>query len=82
MIDLAIGQKANPIPMEHAVAAHPEVRDALMMPTGKHVRDHYTLSVGLLVEMKSIESISDEKCEELIKSDMGASRESKSELSC
>jgi acyl-coenzyme A synthetase/AMP-(fatty) acid ligase len=57
MIDLASGT-INPTSMDHAISAHPEVRDGLMVPVGKYSREHFASKTGLLVEMKATEPLS------------------------
>lgn len=64
MIDLASGI-INPTYMNHAISAHPEVREGLMVPVGKYAEGHLASDTGLLVEMKATEPLSAEKREEV-----------------
>jgi acyl-CoA synthetase (AMP-forming)/AMP-acid ligase II len=65
MINLASGT-INPTHMDHAIAAHPEVRDALMVPVGKYARERFAANTGLLVELKATEPLSTEKRKDII----------------
>lgn len=51
MINLQSGT-INPTHMDHAVAAHPKIRDALMVPVGKFATERFACHTGLLIELK------------------------------
>ncbi|KAF4627987.1 hypothetical protein G7Y89_g10168 [Cudoniella acicularis] len=65
MINLASGT-INPTHMDHAIAAHPKVRDGLMVPVGKYARERFASKTGLLVEVKEAEILSEEDREKFV----------------